>query len=376
MNSAEELIHGIASAFKEIEELDKWVFETQENKNLKLEKKTKTKTKTRKPLQRLADDSSRTASGEKRLDLVIEDFLLLGIILENKDVQQLFHNTSLLSQLIPSQLHRLQIKTPVTAKSDAGDLKEDDVTYIHISKKEVLAQLAKAETTLIPLIERPRSHDDSQAKRCAVYDSVLMDLRSHLKSTGLPEEIANKAEEWLEKQWNGANVASESACHIHAEAGLMALACEITQWTPSKHAARDDPDSKYVTAFKGVNNVPIGINMKCCSLCFRLGQLLNAKESEVDTTFQLPDSHEVIFAWDPPSSGIPDSVLEILRNDLHDKLVRIAVNEGEQFVTRTRQSSPTSGSQPSESPTATTRDRHKPDDILKDQKDITLDFEF
>ncbi|KAI1784942.1 hypothetical protein LXA43DRAFT_1066345 [Ganoderma leucocontextum] len=146
----------------------------------------------------------------------------------------------------------------------------------------------------------------------------------------------------------------------------MALACEVQSRSPDN--VRED--SQYAVAFEGVADVPIGINMKCCSLCFRLGQRLNSKESGVDITFQLPDTHEVIFAWDPPTFGIPQPVLEDLRNDLREKLVHVAVDQGNQLVSRTRQSSPTSGSQHGESPGG------HPNNILVDHADIILPFKF
>lgn len=86
--------------------------------------------------------------------------------------------------------------------------------------------------------------------------------------------------------------------------------------------------------------------------------------------FQLPDTHEIIFAWDPPPVGIPEPVLDRLRKDLRDEVVLIAIKEGNQKVDRTTQSSPTSGSQHSQSPGGL------PEDLLQQNEEADRGFKW
>lgn len=119
MSSAEELIHGIASAFKEIQELDNWVHQddnkdTKENSTQDDNKDTKEDSAPKQtPMERLythSQSESRSRRSDQNqtepqvpLSFVVQDFLLLSSLLEDKTVQELFRNTSLLSQLMPSQ---------------------------------------------------------------------------------------------------------------------------------------------------------------------------------------------------------------------------------------------------------------------------------
>ncbi len=111
IGSAKQLIHGIASAFKEIQDLDNWVFpktEVAQTQPIVTTKARKARKARKGPLERLAEDSRPRPDNPDptRLDLVVEDLLLLSTILEVKDVQALFRNTSLLSRFMPSQLQR------------------------------------------------------------------------------------------------------------------------------------------------------------------------------------------------------------------------------------------------------------------------------
>ncbi|KAM5546230.1 hypothetical protein V8D89_000356 [Ganoderma adspersum] len=348
------------------------------------------------------------------IDLVVEDLLFLSTILENKAVQDLFTYPTLHSKLMPGKLRRLQIQAdaltpPVNNESNTQDPEdvvldskgeevtdaiEGDDELKHLSHSEsaykggfalrymrmlvspatalqylfrddILCQLAAAPITLITLVEKPRRQE---SLRGTVYNSVEEAIQKHIiseESVDLQQRTVDASVDWLEKEWNAVGVASESACHIHAEAGLMALAYNARR-QERDNAAMDEP---YNVAFKGVTKLPIGINMKCCSLCYRLGQHLNS-ESSVDISFQLPDTHEVIFAWDPPKFGIPDSVLKKLRDDLHDQVVFTAIKHGSQEVNRTSQSSPTSGSQRSQTPGGKREDI----DLLWVQGQIDLHF--
>ena len=88
--------------------------------------------------------------------------------------------------------------------------------------------------------------------------------------------------------------------------------------------------------------------------------------------FQLPDTHEIIFAWDPPAFGVPDSVWESLREDLREQLFQVVAANGKQHVSLTSQSSPTSGSQPSDSPTMLLQDHHQPRDVLYEREQTAV----
>ncbi|KAI1784941.1 hypothetical protein LXA43DRAFT_1100857 [Ganoderma leucocontextum] len=228
IDSAEELIHGIASAFKEIEALDSWVFHSKDND------------KKKKPWQPLADDSRMVDNpldplSETRFNRVIYDFLLLATILEDKVVQELFSKTSLHSTLMPSQLRRLQTGAPATTKPDSHESEGDDglgpltesdynggfalrymrmlvspaTALYYLCQRDILARLAVTKAILITLVEEPRSHD---SKRGAVYDSVVEGIKKCVESTGFPQAQAQEtiaaAEKWLDKAWNKDHVAS------------------------------------------------------------------------------------------------------------------------------------------------------------------------
>lgn len=125
---------------------------------------------------------------------------------------------------------------------------------LYLCREDFLPGNAMLETTLIKLVERPRSQDSKHA-RDMVYRSLNQGLIDHLQSKGgYTEKIGLDAEEWLKKHWNAPNVPSESACHIHAEAGLMALACDIQRY-PSKYTPEKHSNSNHLTTLQvGLNN--------------------------------------------------------------------------------------------------------------------------
>ena len=97
-DSAKELVHAIASAFKEIEELDNWVFDAKIHED---------KMKPWAPLADIfnPDKNNGPSSGRMRsVDDVVNDLLLLSTILEHKSVRELFRKSSLYSHLIPLPL--------------------------------------------------------------------------------------------------------------------------------------------------------------------------------------------------------------------------------------------------------------------------------
>ena len=93
--------------------------------------------------------------------------------------------------------------------------------------------------------------------------------------------------------------------------------------------------------------------------------VLHSSTHDVPTKdFQLPETHAVIFAWDPPDFGIPDTVWENLKMELRKQLFQMVSTKGKQHVSLTSQSSPTSGSQPSYSPTGTSQKGNEHPDLL------------
>ncbi len=104
LDTAEELIHGIASAFNEIAAVDNWVYD-------KINKGTQ---RPWEPLAKDSNDSSENISSpstdKSRLDRVVSDFLLLSTILENKRVQAFFSKSSLRYKLKPIQLPRREFE--------------------------------------------------------------------------------------------------------------------------------------------------------------------------------------------------------------------------------------------------------------------------
>ncbi|KAM5545935.1 hypothetical protein V8D89_000061 [Ganoderma adspersum] len=117
----------------------------------------------------------------------------------------------------------------------------------------------------------------------------------------------------------------DAKSHIHAEAAIMALACEAQ--SPPEGRRRNIVDQLLGPG----KEAPIGINMNGCPLCFLIGELLNNRQ-DVDYQFILPDvTHELVFPWDPPPFGIPQSILIQIRDRLLRKIVDLSVQpEGRQ----------------------------------------------
>ncbi|KAI1781832.1 hypothetical protein LXA43DRAFT_1054402, partial [Ganoderma leucocontextum] len=133
----------------------------------------------------------------------------------------------------------------------------------------------------------------------------------------------------------------DASCHVHAEAAIMALACEAESPPPEGRRRVNVVDE-----ILGAREVPIGINMNSCPLCFLLGKLLNQRQ--VDHQFiQLSNvTHEMVFPWDSPLFGIPESILLQIRDRLLLKLADLAETNGKQReAPRRRMWSPVPGAE-------------------------------
>jgi hypothetical protein len=74
------------------------------------------------------------------------------------------------------------------------------------------------------------------------------------------------------------------------------------------------------------------------SLPFSLKIIVNRSSVKL----QLPDTHGIIFRWDPPSFGIPVPVLEQLADELMKKASKVVKDKaGVKYIPPSQQSSPT-----------------------------------
>ncbi|KAJ6618820.1 hypothetical protein B0H10DRAFT_2217314 [Mycena sp. CBHHK59/15] len=115
---------------------------------------------------------------------------------------------------------------------------------------------------------------------------------------------------------------------LHAEAGMMGLACDSSALVDEQHRV-------LFPSFPA--QLPIGVGKKCCWCCWMLGEFL---KNDRGREFILPGTHGIIFPWIPPKHGIPVDVL--------DRLEKLLVLKLEEAITThtvsssSRQSSPSS----------------------------------
>ncbi|RPD53603.1 hypothetical protein L227DRAFT_396755 [Lentinus tigrinus ALCF2SS1-6] len=151
------------------------------------------------------------------------------------------------------------------------------------------------------------------------------------KATGWNQALSRSAKGFLLSKLASAEGAG---CHVHAEAGLMALDAHLAlRRLQSTRLAADV--QKIATVFEHVGSLPIGITKKCCWACFRLAQLLT---SDIRSDFLLPGSHGVIYPWSPPPFGVSPKVLSILRDELMGRVVQWATEQVD-YIDASRQSS-------------------------------------
>ncbi|KAI1784940.1 hypothetical protein LXA43DRAFT_172548 [Ganoderma leucocontextum] len=196
-------------------------------------------------------------------------------------------------------------------------------SVFRLADSRILPLFAATNATIVSLVA-PAHNAESERRR--VVQAIVDEI----------ERVAPADAHWPDaaSQWIGwcVDVAvsggQETSCHLHAEAGLMALACEARLSDNDGGHKRDE----YGSAFLGLAQTPIGISGKCCPLCLRLTQLLNAHFAALGDSaalmFSQPETHGKVLPWDPPQFGIPKSVLTQLRDELREKLVEKAIAVG------------------------------------------------
>ncbi|KAI1794071.1 hypothetical protein LXA43DRAFT_156494 [Ganoderma leucocontextum] len=268
---------------------------------------------------------------------LVDALVLLGMILNQKPVEDLFTRTSLSLLLLPKE-HAESISQ---ARADGWDpLTVDDCNlYGHYALRymrmlmswpraifrffapSLLPRLVAAKVTVVPL---DSLGPVDQAARERVTKSITDETVHRLTPYG--SEACNAALKWiLELAAKAPEV--KSACHVHAEARAMALASEARASAAkcARYWGLDHLDDGLLGAADGVE---ICTSQKCCLLCSRLSELLNYHYDNTDLEFIVPLTHNIVLPWDPPHFGIPKSVLKQLRDEIRDKLVHLAVEQG------------------------------------------------
>ncbi|KAI1786931.1 hypothetical protein LXA43DRAFT_1031784 [Ganoderma leucocontextum] len=266
---------------------------------------------------------------------LVDALVLLGMILNQKPVEDLFTRTLGLSALLLPREHAESISQ---AQADGWDpLTADDcnlsgyyaLRYMRMLMSwpraifrfcapSLVARLMPAKVTVVAL-NSPRIVD--QSARTRATQSIVNETLHRLAPWG--SKACDVALKWIQKV---ADIApEESARRIHAEAGAMALASGA--WSRVGCCGQNELDG----AFLGMTyDVEIYTSQRCCHLCSRLGELLDVHHEslDLDVEFMLPVTHDVVLPWDPPLFGIPKSVLKRLRDELREKLVHLAVELG------------------------------------------------
>ncbi|KAI0039603.1 hypothetical protein FA95DRAFT_1612446 [Auriscalpium vulgare] len=132
---------------------------------------------------------------------------------------------------------------------------------------------------------------------------------------------------------------------VHAEAGMMALACafsspDAAQRTRHQVDVRDDDN--VLTSIFNTHEAPIGVSKRCCYCCWALYTWLQEHKGFADAERKapvpdilLPGSHATIFPWYPPQFGIPIEFLRDLLRKLMNTLAQVAAEKGDIGNTQT-----------------------------------------
>ncbi|TFK86881.1 hypothetical protein K466DRAFT_599975, partial [Polyporus arcularius HHB13444] len=278
----------------------------------------------------------------EELDFVSTTTSILLALLRQDKVKRLFADTSLKNHIKPTR------DSDGDCDEDEADVfvgnhkpllnEEDDIAYRylltltawsaaidHLCQKSVLCRLRNCTATVVIIRDdRASSLPDGQF----LLDAVEEDAK-------LSGERKAEAKEFLRAR---IVQAAADECHVHAEAGLMALDMHLRN---TVHADMEDTTRKVADAFAQKDALPIGISKKCCGACYRLSELLQ-QEADVHRTFILPGSHGVIFPWTPPPFGIPSNILRLFREELKRLIVDWAIAQIDHLNT-SRQSPPESG---------------------------------
>ncbi|KAM5546231.1 hypothetical protein V8D89_000357 [Ganoderma adspersum] len=266
---------------------------------------------------------------------LVNSFIWLHGVLADRCVQDLMTETSLQFALNP--------KWPERPGHEHADCREalpgpDSMPYglrylrmlvacttsvMRLNDRGILPVIAATHATIVYFA--PPSYDAGSERR-RVLKMVIGEI-----TRGVPADAAwaKVASEWITRLAD-INVSGEqNSCRLHAEAGLMAVACEARLSRSDGNAS-----NKYGSAFLVCNlaRTPIGTSGKCCPLCLRLTQILNAHFASPGNTealvFSPIETHGKVLPWDPPQFGIPKAVLTQLRDELCEKLVQEAVEVG------------------------------------------------
>ena len=162
-------------------------------------------------------------------------------------------------------------------------------SVLRLDDPKILPFLAATNVT-IASIASPRARYDTTNECRTVVQAIVDEIKQCAPAGALWPDAAF---EWMWKCADAAAPGEQEACNVHAEAGLMALACEAKvshdgaggEHHIHGHAfsvrVRSSPDllPSLKMAVKTIMQTPIGISVtsgKCCPLCLRLKQLLNA----------------------------------------------------------------------------------------------------
>jgi len=280
---------------------------------------------------------------KKKYDLVIAQMGMLNIILNADHLRDVFTESSLCSQIVPT------VESESMSNEDVEDLEDtpEDATtkargdfvfrYLqtltswtqavsYLFRPKFLKRFGSLEATLIRL---PDHYDDRRSVLKLLRDAIIVAAES---------PSGDAAVQWLNNRFA---TAMKQGCHVHAEAGIMALVSDV-------HAFGNDHGDRIANAIKHLNSVfPVGVSKKCCWTCSRLGLLMFPSESGHSgqlLQLQLPDTHATVYPWDPPGFGIPREVLIMLRDELKRHIIECALRDAILVKDVSRQSSPTSDS--------------------------------
>ncbi|KAI1783436.1 hypothetical protein LXA43DRAFT_1046777 [Ganoderma leucocontextum] len=193
-------------------------------------------------------------------------------------------------------------------------------SVFHLADPKILPLFAATNATIVSLVAPAH---DAESERRSVVQAIVDEIE---RDAPVDARWPKAASKWI---WWRADMAAsgggqETSCHLHTEAGLMALACKARLTCDGAHESDEDR-----SVFLDLTRTPIGISGKSCPLCLRLAQLLNAHFSSLGNSeaFVFPHlkTHGKVLPWDPPQFGIPKSVLTQLRDELRRNLVEKAI---------------------------------------------------
>ncbi|KAI0781887.1 hypothetical protein C8Q75DRAFT_545185 [Abortiporus biennis] len=179
--------------------------------------------------------------------------------------------------------------------------------------------------------------DDVKTNSQGIVDSLNAQIADEYAND---EEAGRSISQWIEEQCIMPNTIWPY--RVHAEAGLMALLKMVQEGSVD---FGDEPYKSTIKFFEEVRECTIGASKKCCYMCHLLGEyMFNESSENLTPTIHLPGTHGHVFPWDPPSFGIPDTILDKLAQKLRQDIIRLAVNNASTITNRSGQSSPTSDS--------------------------------